>query len=231
MHCIHINRVTEDSMINYLSTVEQSGREATFFFWSAITSSEIFIFVFEFFNVYIFNKCLENNPMNNCCQKCCFNLVTCIAFILKRDFIFVQHSWFLAMILFYYGNCFAWLNPAIYLGCAITILVLIILYKIRFCLISPKMENHYVADLIYVQTIKYILLCAWPTQFIILLPLHHKCPIISFGGIFFSFITTIICSIFYCLFWRLKKYITGSMEDNTKNIEDNNDDNDYQIMS
>ena len=216
--------VTTDAIKSYLMTIEISARESTFFWWSAIVSSEIIIFCFEFFNGVVFMKCLIDNPKITCCQKSCFNMGACLASCLKTKFIFVQHSWFLAMILFYYANCFAWLNPSIYLICAISIAILLILYKIRFKFISPKIDNHYVADAIYKETIMYILFCAWPVQFILLLPLHHSCDMISFGGLISTLFLTIVFTLIYIIFYRFRKWVKHARRQSANN-NNNNDHN------
>eukprot|EP01083_Nonionella_stella_P115617 342954_1 len=206
--------LSSESLQIYLEALNQSATEATFFLWSAVISSQIIGFGIEMFNSYVFGHCLSSNKRTNCCSKLLFYIVAFFTMFTAKELYFLHENWFLAAILFYYGVAFSWLNPSIFLIASAAILFLCIVYKLRFMLLNPQMLRHFVPDIIMLETIMFILLCAFPTEFFFLLPLYNNCKWISFGGIMIGALLTICVIVVYYSFFRIKKLVTTQLEKN-----------------
>lgn len=201
------DNVSEESLELYVEKLTQSATEATFFLWSAVISSQCLAFGIEMFNGYIFSGCLGVNRRSNCCTTICFYIAAFFSAFTAKELYFLHENWFLAVILFYYGVTFSWLNPSIFLIASCSIFFLCVVYKLRFVLLNPQMLQHFVPDIIMLETILFILLCAFPTEFFLLLPFYHNCQWVSFGGIMIGFILTIFVVILYYFIFRIRKLI------------------------
>ena len=118
----------------------------------------------------------------HCCE-CCANMFDgCVLLVCRllqaftvRGLYFLQENWFLVMTLMFYGCVFGWLNPGILLVACLSLLLLALIYRLRFWLLSPSVELHYVADMILPETVTYMALLYIPLQFLALFPFIKPC--------------------------------------------------------
>ena len=145
---------------------------------------------------------LENeaeNATNSKKSKCVTMIVSILSKISVEKLYFLHENWVLVVVLHMFGLTFAWLNPSMLFLSGLSILLLAIIYKVRFIKLKPSVVYLYVPDLIFSETLFFILIILLPTIFFMLLPLWHYCWPISFGSVILGLFLTLILAIIRCL--------------------------------